>query len=521
MKQNLITAPNGARTFQRYMTASLRIVGLCCLTVLAVVLSSCSQRVPKYARLIKKDAGVVARIDVKQLADKASDGQGDKQTAQFKQLIDQMGLSTEGAKRLKAIADDPAKAGIDLRKPLLVFDEQINGEQGVSMVGALHDSDQFAALLKALSTDLGTTPPTADGDLKVVSMERATLAFDDDWFYFACVDTDTASLTSHIKQRFAAKAEESVASREDFKQLCALKGDAQLMLSGKAWEMLLQQSGEDVNNWLPDNVKLEDFSCLVDLSFDKGAVSLTTKALPLSDAARQWFDKSMEGYGEVSDKLIGYVPDNALFAMALNIDGPKLFEAVRPVLEKQRSDIFSTPDGQQMKNILCALKGDFVLWVDRLGGFGTGAQGSFLAETTQPEAVKSFSQYLFGPLEETGTPGQYQASGGYTGVDKGVWYVSTSQPLSQMTQNASPADKKLFKGHMAAATLNLQRLVADSPLLMGNPYLTNAPTRQLLNNLDCLDIEVKDHTEAVITLRLKDTKRNALQLITEALDSAV
>ena len=55
---------------------------LCMSLIVMVCLASCSDT-PKYARVISKDAPLVVRVDVKQIAEKA-------QTADSKQLADKL-----------------------------------------------------------------------------------------------------------------------------------------------------------------------------------------------------------------------------------------------------------------------------------------------------------------------------------------------------------------------------------------------------------------------------------------------
>ena len=113
--------------------------------VVLVCLASCSSK-PKHARLISKDAFAVVQVNVKQIVEKAQAGDDKKVADKLKKEVEKMDVSAEAKAKLLKIVEDPAEAGVDLRKPVLFFFEDPEKSSG-GMVAALHDADKFTELL--------------------------------------------------------------------------------------------------------------------------------------------------------------------------------------------------------------------------------------------------------------------------------------------------------------------------------------------------------------------------------------
>ena len=115
------------------------------LLVAVVAFTSCSKS-SKTARFLPDDA-ITMRIDVKQILDKSKAADNDAVKQQLAKNLEAMGKNEEAKAVLKAVAEDPAKAGIDLRQPLWV---SANAEgKNALLVGELLDKDDFVKLLTA------------------------------------------------------------------------------------------------------------------------------------------------------------------------------------------------------------------------------------------------------------------------------------------------------------------------------------------------------------------------------------
>ena len=89
------------------------------IAMLTLFCSSCS-KVPSSASLIPKDASTIVRIDVKQMAEKADDGD-EEWKKQLKEEIKKADMSRKATDLLLAIVDKPKKLGLDLRDPVFVY----------------------------------------------------------------------------------------------------------------------------------------------------------------------------------------------------------------------------------------------------------------------------------------------------------------------------------------------------------------------------------------------------------------
>ena len=117
--------------------------------VAVVAFTSCSKS-SKTARFLPDDA-ITMRIDVKQILDKSKAADNDAVKQQLAKNLEAMGKNEEAKAVLKAVAEDPAKAGIDLRQPLWV---STNAEgKNALLVGELLDNYLLAEDVYKVTSD--------------------------------------------------------------------------------------------------------------------------------------------------------------------------------------------------------------------------------------------------------------------------------------------------------------------------------------------------------------------------------
>lgn len=179
------------------------------LLVAVVAFTSCSKS-SKSARFLPDDA-ITMRIDVKQILDKSKAADNDAVKQQLAKNLEAMGKNEEAKAVLKAVAEDPAKAGIDLRQPLWA---SANAEsKNVLLVGELLDKDDFVKLLTALDK----APKEKDG-IQYIGEGGNVIAFDDD-----CFVVSDGTIDDVIK-KFNADTKGTMAESDDFSKLADAKG---------------------------------------------------------------------------------------------------------------------------------------------------------------------------------------------------------------------------------------------------------------------------------------------------------
>ena len=382
------------QNFFRHMVLGVAVVLLACL-------ASCSDT-PKYARVIAKDAHLVASINVKQMAEKAQGDQGQKVNEALLKQLEQQGFSAELQSKAKAIVKDPAEAGIDLRKPVLVFVENVEEETG-GLVAALHDADKFAELCNAMAKQDGMETVKQEGDVRTLALDdQVAVAFNDDMLLLY-VENKHGDVLAEAKRRLSAEDAQGVLERDDFKQMCKATSDAQLLLSGK----MIKEGSSDADKFkelLPADVKPEDFSVLVELNSEKGQLVLSAQAISLTDAAQKAVEKCGDALGSIRGDLLDYVPASSLFVLSTNLKGSGLNDLLLPALKKQGN--LSTEQEQLAEKVMKSLEGDAVLSVNSFD-LSQGPEVFLIAKVDDEKQMKEAVAKLGGAALEEVEPGQY------------------------------------------------------------------------------------------------------------------
>lgn len=492
------------QNFFRHMVLGVAVVLLACL-------ASCSDT-PKYARVIAKDAHLVASINVKQMAEKAQGDQGQKVNEALLKQLEQQGFSAELQSKAKAIVEDPAEAGIDLRKPVLVFVENVEEETG-GLVAALHDADKFAELCNAMAKQDGKETVKQEGDVRTLALDdQVAVAFNDDMLLLY-VENKHGDVLAEAKRRLSAEDAQGVLERDDFKQMCKATSDAQLLLSGK----MVKEGSSDADKFkelLPADVKPEDFSVLVELNSEKEQLVLSAQLISLTDAAQKAVEKCGDALGSIRGDLLDYVPASSLFVLSTNLKGSGLNDLLLPALKKQGN--LSTEQEQLAEKVMKSLEGDAVLSVNSFD-LSQGPEVFLIAKVDDEKQMKEAVAKLGGAALEEVEPGQYSMQGNtYLGVKNGMFYVSSKQPVLSMTKPKEAVDASRFEGNLLCGELNVKGLMAN-PLLQSMTQ-ANSNARMaapLLKEIDKLDYVVVDRDKVELRLQLEKADKNPLQLLVE------
>ena len=491
---------------------------LCMSLIVMVCLASCSDT-PKYARVISKDAPLVVRVDVKQIAEKA-------QTADSKQLADKLtaqlagqGLPANVQEKLKKILEDPAEAGIDLRKPVFIFVENFE-PKAVGMVAAVHDADKLAELVNTMAKQKNGAQVVKEDGLNILKGSGAmTLMFDDD--ILLCMENEAAGdVVAEGKRRMLAKDDQGILERDDFKQLCKAKTDMQLLVSGKLMKQLENEpSFRRMAMWqqlYPTGLKLEDYSVLAELNTEKGEVTLSVQNLPQTDEAKKLIEKNAKMLGKVDGELLDFVPASALCVFNCNLNGKELSKVAIPSL--RQTGHLNEEQLKMAENLLSSIDGDVLLSINAFD-VQAGPQSCFLVKVSDKKKVKETIAKLGGALLNEVEPGQYSVNNQfYLGVKSDIFYVSLPTPVLSMARPQPAMEKDNFKGKLFFGSLNVKNALSNPQtvaMLSGDSDFREAlPFLQLC---DRLEFSVEDATKAEMRLKLTQTDKNPLQLMLEKL----
>lgn len=484
------------------------------LLIAVITLASCSKSAPKYARLIDKDAPFVLSVNVKQIGEKAELGENKKVTKKLKDLLKDQGLSANTKKKLTNIIEDPAEAGVDLREPLLIFVDDLKEGKG-GMVGALHDSGKFTNLLTALAKESDSSAPEKDGELTKMMIGSSMLVYNDEWFYFNPQAYDEDEAFDYISERFKSDDEQSIRSREDFKEMCKYDGDMQMLLSGVFYEQSLGYSDMALlQKLMPSDLEMADFSTLFDLNTDKSEAELTIRALALTDNAKEYLKKNENWVKDINGELLKYVPKSSWFVAATNLNGEELYDIIRSSLKD--SDELSSKDIREIKKVLTSFNGDMIVCCNGASGYDYTPKMLFLAQVKDNKILDLVKDSY--SWEKTPS-GSYTMYGGATvGVKNNILYFSNDESVSGLPSANGGVNTSDFKGKPFYAMLNFKQLLRLQNVRDMIDNNVNAKAiKKITDSLDKMDFWLEDNT--TVKMRLKLTKDiNPLALLSSVIE---
>ena len=482
--------------------------------VVLVCLASCSSK-PKHARLISKDALAVVQVNVKQIVEKAQAGDDKKVADKLKKEVEKMDVSAEAKAKLLKIVEDPAEAGVDLRKPLLFFFENPENSSG-GMVAALHDADKFTELLNSVAKDVAKEGENAsvkevDGlfVLPLAENKEVGIVYDGDMVLI--LGGNDMDMVAEAQRRFKDEKAEGVLARADFDELCSAKGDVQVLVWGGLLDKVKDRDMDKLKAFLPSNVKGEDLSLLYDLNTDKGEVTLAMQVVTFTDEAKKLVEEKAETVGKIDGDLLDYVSEAGLMAFGVNLKGEEIAKQVMPLLKKE--GYLSSEQERLAETFLKNLDGDCLL---ALRDFkGDSGDACLLAKVKdEKEVVKT----LGGPMLEEVDPGQYSFMGNfYVGVKDGTFYLSTD-PVLSMAKPRKAAEADEFKGKIFFGSVHIPALLNNEVVkreLMRE--FSGMPIEPVMANCDRFEVSVTSEDRCELRLKMKDDSKNPLELITSAL----
>lgn len=230
------------------------------LLVAVIVLSSCSKSVPDYTRLIPEDAGVVVRLDIRQMSKKSGFTGNDKLMNKIESFI-KSETSGKTKEKILAILNDPKEAGLDLRDPVFIYGSS-NMDNKLGVVGAVWNADSFTDLLNVMAQEAGIEK-VKTGDINYIKMFDMLVCYNNDWFFITPFDADgndAKAQADGIVKRYE-KGDKSMADNEGFRQMCLKKGVMQVFVKGETMGSVFDNMMSYYN---PEYTILEEDTCEVE-----------------------------------------------------------------------------------------------------------------------------------------------------------------------------------------------------------------------------------------------------------------
>ena len=285
------------------------------LLVAVFVLSSCAKS-SKISKFIPADAAVVS-IDVKQMFEKSKVGDNEEAKKKLLEAVEGTAKTQEAKDLIKKIVDDPAKAGVDLREPIYIFN---TAEGQGTAIGTILDKDDFAQLLKTIAKEGGSESVVKEKDgVQYLEDKQGSVLFNDEMFYI----TEANNIDDIIAKFKNDDTQNTMAENEDFAKLAESTGYIKALIP----MAIVEGQVADIKKSLPEGAELKDLSIIMNVTSDKGVAKLDVECLAKSDAWKKYIDESNQIFGKISGDYVKYIEKGAL-AFFANFDGKKLFEMI-------------------------------------------------------------------------------------------------------------------------------------------------------------------------------------------------
>ena len=310
--------------------------------VLLLLMASCSKN--QATKLIPEDAIVVVRLDVAKMQEKA--GLKDSKSGLkewVKEQIENSDISKELSEKVLAIVDDPTASGIDFTEPVyFYFSGDMRSKVDAGLVGAVASKGDLTDLMEALTEEMGgkVEVEEADGGEKYVYANGTALIYNGDWFYFG-QSNDIDETIETLKERADGKG--SLSGNKAFAQMEEKEGLMQFLFLGSGLEEILEEmktnrnaelAMKNIEDMLPDGIKLEDISSLTDFALNDGELLLTCEVPAPSDKMKEQIDK----YDELSkdiDKELAQYSSGEMLNLFVNADAMNFFKSIKPMLKEE------------------------------------------------------------------------------------------------------------------------------------------------------------------------------------------
>lgn len=458
--------------------------------MIIMTMTSCSDT-PEYAGMIPDDAMLVMRLDVKKIVEKSGTENG-----QFKdkmlEMLDGEEISAGLRSKLKAIIDDPAESGIDLRDPIIVYMTNNGGKTGGGMLGSIRDADKLAELLQMISKEQGESELKTKDNLKYVYDKNFILAFNDDVLFLnPDCGNDESEAVKTAGDILAGKATDG---NGFVKKLLASDGEMQVLVTGKAYETI--PAYRTIIQQLPEGADLKDVACLFDLTTEKGKAEIAYGILTASDAWKEVLKKYEEAYNPINGDLLEYISKDGL-AIVMNCNGEKLMTNI----EAQGIEKTIGKSGMlQARNIVTTLDGNIAIDIRSFDMSSGMPDVSFYAKSKN-SVIADMAGGLLGEMAKTG-------------YKDGTCYCLTGERNEPFKAPADVLDNSDAKGKLFYMRFNFDMLQKAARNTRGTSSMAMFATSQIL---ETAEMTYESGGKGKITVTLRDKDKNPLETLSELL----
>ena len=479
------------------------------LAALLLLASACSQKA-EYTHAIPANATFVSSVNLSTLSEKAGLGDSDNQALLQKlkeSLKSEMDATTYDY--IGTLLDDPAQSGIDLQAPIYLFTSRAL-RQG-SFVAKVADKDNVQTLLETLRKEGGETEEKENCTL-VHTSDGLLLGYNESLLF--CLGQQTGpqlpaykdSLVAWIQQTEA----QSFASRPEFKQMQAQKGDIKAIYS---YASLPKNYMAITGYRMPKGLDLKDLRFIIGLSFEKGSIDLHLTYYTENEQIKSLLAKQNQVYRPIKNTFIDYFPQSTLLLVSAGLDGNALYDLLletTPIGEN-----LSAKNAETIKQVMAMFEDDLSFG---MVNFTLNKLPSLLAYATVKDSAP-----LKALLENDELKKQLGRGNDIVQLEEDRYVLLYKDLFKKCdpsaAQNAYAGDMKGKKGF---AVVNMEA-ICQLPIVKMLASMGGSQYATILAALEHIDYMKSENNEtgSYASIQLKDKDTNALKQIVELAKTAL
>lgn len=339
------------------------LIYLLALPLFVTLLNSCSSN--SGTDILPEDALLVMSVDVKNTLASAGEDMNKELNGSIKDFINYMELSRTDEDKLCEIVDNPMSSGIDLAKPIyLTIDE----EENVIITGLVKNIQNFEEMLDPIASIYETRIKDISSDIKYVNIEDMIVMFNNTYFAIRSLSyyDEEDDVIDEMQNMFTQKT--SFTNTKSYQNLQAENGLIKMVVTPEIYrtdfyDEIIDDAYDELGIDLSEYYKImKDAITTIALNAQNGNVTLVSNVDYITEEAKMKMEEYLSVIGNIDGTHLPYVEDNAIFTIATNFNGNKLWNLISDLLEDL--DIFSNSELDEIENIIKSFDGDVTLTAD-------------------------------------------------------------------------------------------------------------------------------------------------------------
>jgi hypothetical protein len=504
----------------------MRNIHIVSIVLAAVIISSCSRKVPETVHNIPDHAFLVASVHPKQIYEKGQIGTMESLTAKLDHPV------------MQQVAKDPAASGLDIGEYLFMFVYFMDDEPVFGTTAVMKDASSFTEMVRKLADEEELEIIEHKGYSMVTpGREKAAMAWNDKQLIFLASPANELSAETwqtELINLFDLPREEAVTSIVDFNDFTKKMEDMNVWFTGDELQKILEKSGmaNGMNMQLPMDLKNNYGQVFVE--FANGAMYIHTET-HFSDEVTKAAETFMVAKDELNEDLISLAPGNdLLMAMAFSLDLDKLTRMMKnfspPEIDSLSGQV-EKMTGIPGNEILEALNGDFVIAVNGASEgnpipveilIGIGLDD----KTLQDKMMGTVGNMA--AVEQEGDFFMINANGMelYSGIVNDVWVITNTPGYKDavtgkgLEKNLNDSKFSDFAGGSMGMYMNLDLSSYPSALQgMASQGGVMGPVKMITESFTYMGVEASNK-ESNMTLITSREDENSLYTLLQVLEKA-